>query len=39
VDRDRLRRVLWVASLILALAAGTWFLISGGAEWGPGAAP
>lgn len=37
--RDRFRRLLWVTSLVVALAAGTWALLSRGAHWGIGAAP
>jgi hypothetical protein len=36
---DRLRRVLWVASLITALVAISWVLIRRGVEWGVGGAP
>ncbi len=39
MDRERLRRVLWVASLLAALAASTAVLVRLGVEWGLGAAP
>jgi hypothetical protein len=39
VDRERLRRVLWVVSLLLTLAGLVFFLVRHGAEWGIGAAP
>lgn len=39
MDRETLRRVLWVGSLVLALAGATLLLIRLGAEWGIGAAP
>jgi hypothetical protein len=37
--KDGLRRLLWVGSLLLVLAAGTLLLILRGADWGIGAAP
>jgi hypothetical protein len=39
MDRDRLRRVLWVVSLLLTLASILIVLVRYGAEWGIGAAP
>lgn len=37
--RERLRRILWVVSLVLILFSATLWLLLRGAEWGPGAAP
>jgi hypothetical protein len=39
MDRESVRRLLWVVSLVAAVAASTWILIRHGAEWGLGAAP
>ena len=39
MTREGWRRVWWVASLALALIAGTLALLWRGAEWGAGAAP
>jgi hypothetical protein len=39
VDRERLRRIVWVVSLVLALAGSVLVLARYGAEWGIGAAP
>jgi hypothetical protein len=39
MTRDGLRRLLWVVSLLVALAASHWLLLRYGAEWGMGAAP
>lgn len=39
MDREVLRRVVWVATLVLALIASTLWLYRAGVEWGIGAAP
>jgi hypothetical protein len=39
MSRDGWRRLLWVASLTIALVGSTWLLIRMGVEWGAGAAP
>jgi hypothetical protein len=39
VSREGWRRLVWVASLLLALIGSTVLLIRMGAEWGIGAAP
>jgi hypothetical protein len=39
VSREGWRRLLWVASLLVALVGSTILLIRKGVEWGAGAAP
>jgi F0F1-type ATP synthase assembly protein I len=39
VSRDLVRRMLWVLSLVLVLAASILALVWRGVEWGLGAAP
>jgi len=39
VNRDLVRRMLWVLSLVLVLAASILALMWRGVEWGLGAAP
>jgi hypothetical protein len=39
VSREDWRRILWVASLLVALGGSTVLLIRMGVEWGAGAAP
>jgi hypothetical protein len=39
MNRDTIRRILWVGSLLAVLIGATLVLIQRGAEWGLGAAP
>lgn len=39
MDRELLRRIVWVGSLVLVLALATLVMIWRGVEWGLGAAP
>jgi hypothetical protein len=39
MDRDIIRRIVWVGTLLAVLIGMMVLLLRHGAEWGPGAAP